>query len=230
MRAANNWLNLYFEKRKKEKGNYHEERLEDDEIVEMAFTFLNLYGTEKLFKFLYSWRPPEIIFTIVKVLVRRLIDRGKFNEVDNILEHGNQNNSIRYQYFILAVSDELLKVGRFPQKEYLQLCLILITRSRTRIPKPDYHYTRGDTIDKAIISFAEVCAFRNLSKDKILRLLKHYIPHKAPRIITSNFQREDRTTYLRALALRCILSNTLDPNFEEFSFRRINSGRKKTKV
>jgi len=61
LRAAENWLRLYFEKRKKNRDGVYNERLQDDDIVELAITRFNLFGPRGLVNFMLGWRPPEVM-------------------------------------------------------------------------------------------------------------------------------------------------------------------------
>ncbi len=208
LRAADNWLRLYFEARKKEKNNHYEDRLKDDDIVELAFARFNLFGASETVGFVLGWRPPEVTYRVARKFARRLVDAGNFDAVNEISLIGS-----RSQYLIIALAYELSEVGQFPCAEGIQPCLDLLTTSRIRIPKPSYSYE--NTITLAIVAFAEACAARNLSKAKILRVLRHYVPDKASRSVSSNFQQRERDTYLRAIALRYVLSGNLEPDFEK---------------
>jgi len=208
LRAANNWLQLYFEERKKSKDEFYQDRLEDDDIVELTFANFNLFGVSKTVDFILSWRPSEVVYRIARKFIRRLIDAGNFAAIDEILQIDS-----RSQYLIIAITNELLKVGQFPSRDSIDLCLDLLTSSRARIPKPSYSY--NDTTVSALVSFTEACAARNMSKAKIFRVLRHYVPIRASISVSSNFREKERDTYLRAVALRCVLTNNLEPNLDE---------------
>lgn len=208
LRAADNWLQLYFVECKKSKEDFHQDRLTDGDIVELAYANLNLFGASKAVDFILGWRPPEVIYRVSGKFIRRLIDAGNFDEVNEIsLQIGS-----RSQHMMIALTHELLTVGLFPDAKSMKQSLDLLTSS-TRIPKPGYSY--NDTTVSAIVSFTEACAARNLSKSKILQVLSHYIPVRAPQYISSEFQEKERDPYLRANALRYALSGNFEPNIEE---------------
>ncbi|MCP4614280.1 MAG: ATP-binding protein [Planctomycetes bacterium] len=208
LRAANNWLRLYFEEREKSEKVSYQDRLEDIDIVELTFAYFNLFGISEAVNSILSWRPPEVVYRIAQKFIRRLIDAGNFDAIDEISTIDSRN-----QYLMIALAYELLAVGRFPRANSMERCLDLLTTSRARIPKP--RYSHGDTTLFALLSFIEACAARNLPKVKILRVLRHYVPVRAPRYISSDIQYEARNTYLRAVALRCVLSGNLEPNLDE---------------
>jgi hypothetical protein len=208
LRAANNWLRLYFDEREKSDKKHPQERLKNDDIVELVFTRFNLFGVSKAVDFILSWKPPQVIYRITQEFIRRLIDAGNFDAIDEISLAGSRN-----QYLMIALAFELSKVARFPSADSLELCLTLLTTNRARIPKPNYSYK--DTTLSAVVSFVEACIIRELSKKKVLRVLRHYIPIRASRSVSDTFQSEERDAYLRATALRCVLSDNLKPNLDE---------------
>jgi len=208
LRAAINWLHLYFDERKKSKGNFHKDKLEDDDIVELIFAYYNLHGASKAIEYLLSWTPKNVAFRIGQKFIRRIIDAGKFDVIDEILQLDIIN-----QYLMIAVALELLEVGRFPSGPSIERCLKSLSTKRTHIPLPDFSY--NDNTASAIISFTEACAARNLPTKLILKILNSYFPIRASRSVSSDFQDKDRNIYLRAVALRCVLSGTHEPNLEE---------------
>ena len=128
LRAAENWLRLYFEERKKNRDDIHNERLQDADIVELAITRFNLFGPRGLVDFVLGWRPPEFIFRVARLVIRRLVDSGNFSAIDEISHFGHHN-----QYLMVAIADELIAVGRYPQKKVLGQSLNLLTKKRSRI-------------------------------------------------------------------------------------------------
>jgi hypothetical protein len=212
LRSAENWLRLYFEERKKDKTNHFEYHLKDDDIVELAFAHFNLYGVPRLVTFILGWRPPEVIFPIVKKFVKRLVDANNLTVIDEISQVDFRSNSVRYQYLVIAIADELLEIAQLPNIEAMQACLDLLATKRTRIPKPRYFF--NDLTISALVSFLEACAARKLSKAKILRVLRHYVPIRASRSVSSRFQMGERSGYLRAAALRCVLEDNAEPDLD----------------
>lgn len=208
MRAAFNWLHIYFEERKKEEVKFHHNKLTDEDIAEFLFAYYNLYGVSKALDFILSWKPPSLIYRVTKKFIRRLIDANNFDAINEILQF-----DIRSQYLMLAITQELLEVGRFPYSSSMEQCLDLMANKRTRIRIPDFPYE--DTTDLAVVAFAEACAAKGLPHKKILRVLRHYFPVRAPSSIASNFLEKDRTTYLRVVALRCVFSGIIDPKLDD---------------
>jgi len=132
LRAAHNWLRSYFEERKKQKQDMHnDERLKDEDIVELALAHFHLSGPRSLVEFILSWRPPDVIFRVSRLFIRRLVDAGNFLEIDQI-----SRLSCRRLYFMIAITEELMPVGRVPPADAMGQCLDLVIHKRTRIRKP----------------------------------------------------------------------------------------------
>lgn len=209
LRSAHNWLRHYFEEREKDKTHRHEERLKDEDIVELAFAHLNLFGAQKCVDYIASWRPPDVSFRVAKLLVSRLIDAGQFVTIDEMAELGCRNI-----YLMLAIADELVAVGKFPPINALQNSLVLLGHSRTRIKKSKYNW-RENSLSFAIVSFAEACAASGLSFSNIQRILKHYLSTRATSPIYSDHaDSKERSLFVRSAALKALLSGNLQPDFK----------------
>lgn len=221
LRSAKNWLRIYFEEHKKSNEEFQQERLKDEDIVELTHAYFNLFGTGKTIDFILSWHPPDVVYRIAKKFFRRLIDIGNFGAITEISLIDS-----RSQYLMLALVHELIEVGHFPRAESLEQCLDMLTTSRARIPKPVDSY--NDTILSSIVAFSEACAARKLAKEKILRVLRHYIPIRASRSVSSHYQKRDRDTYLRAIALKSVLSGCLEPSLEELIPEGFIKGKQKS--
>ncbi|MCA9964050.1 MAG: hypothetical protein KC423_07400 [Anaerolineales bacterium] len=209
LRAAENWLHLYIQERDKNKDAHHQDLLQIDHLVELAFAHYNLFGVEGVVGFIVRWRPPHVVYYIASLFIRKLVDAGHFDVIDQISQSGSRN-----QYLMIAVAYELGKVGRFPSSDSLHDCLSLLTTKRSRIKKPRY-YSYDDTIPLALVSFAEACAARGLSRRQILRVLKHYFPERASKSVSGPYQEKERSCYLRAVALKSALSDHLELNWED---------------
>ncbi|MCQ8183489.1 hypothetical protein NP603_20425 [Methylomonas sp. SURF-1] len=211
LRSAHNWLNNYFDEREKDKTHRHEERLKDEDIVELAFAHLNLFGAQKCVNHIASWRPPDVGFRVTKLLVSRLIDAGQFVTIDEIAELGCRNI-----YIMLAIADELVAVGKLPPIKALQNSLVLLGHSRTRIKKTKASsHWREKSLHFAIVSFAEACAASGLCFSNIQRVLKHYLPTTATYPIYSDHaDSEERRLFVRSTALKALLSGNLQPDLK----------------
>ncbi len=211
LRSAHNWLRHYFEERKKDKTHRHEERLKDEDIVELAFAHLNLFGAHKCINYIASWSPPDVGFRVTRLLVSRLIDAGQFVTINEIAELGCRN-----LYLMLAIADELIAVGKFPPIEALQNSLVLLGHSRTRLKQEKHeYYGRENSLRFAIVSFAEACIASGLCFTHIQRILRHYLPTSATYPLYSDHgDSKERSVFARSTALKAVLSGNLQPDLK----------------
>jgi hypothetical protein len=221
LRAASNWLSLYFEEHRDNKEQLHEvERLTDNDIVEMATAHFRLYGTEKLVDFILSWRPPEVIFRVTRLFIKRFVDAGDFTTVDEISHLGCRN-----QYLMIAVADELIAVGKFPPIDAMRVCLALLIHKQSRISKPTEYWAEQAYLS-AIISFAEASSAVGLSRTKILRLLKHYFPQRGSRLVSMDYHDGERHLFLRGTALRFTILGDFEPDIESLIPKKLLEDKK----
>jgi hypothetical protein len=204
LRAAHRWLTIYFDERNKrakaeKERSFHPEELHDSDIAELSWARLNLSGPEDTVKFLTSWSPPEFVFRVTRLLIRRLIDAARFGEIDQIAALGARNI-----YLMLAVADELAAVARFPEKRVLRHSLDLLAAKRTRLPKPEPHLAE-DLITPAILSLLEASAARRLSRKKIQSALRLHASAVASRSVGSRSREESRREFLRGVALKATI-------------------------
>jgi hypothetical protein len=200
LRAALNWLHIYFVESKKNKDRYHHDGVNDEDLVELAYAHLNLHGVDRVFNFLSSFTPKEAIFRVVQNLARRLIDLGRFEEIDEFL-----NVSRRQVYFTVALTSELGKIGKFPSKSTLENGLDFLCHHRTRISQPE-RFSSDERLMPAILAFTEACLFYEMASEKILRILKYYFPEKASKMVSDSHFPEHRTIFLKVLAIRAMLT------------------------
>ena len=208
LRAAHKWLHIYFAERdklnKRTEPQLKEDKLKDEDLVEFATAYHNLFGTRTVVGFLLNWKPPEVVFRVTRLFISRLVDAGKFDEIDQIALAGSKN-----PYLTIAIADELISVGRFAPKRSLARSLNLLIKPRTRIPKPTNYY--ADRITPAIVSFAEACAARKFPRKKIRALLDTYTYAVADTSIGRDYDQGVRKLFFRAAALRAVLCGLNNP-------------------
>ncbi len=208
LRSAENWLRSYFEESRKKENDFNNEKLKDMEIVELAFTHFNLFGPDGMVNFILGWQPPEVIFRVTKQIIRRFVDTGDFVAIDTISKLGCKN-----QYFMIGVANELIVVGQFPPAVALDKCLEVINHKKNCISKSRSAWDEN-AINLAIISFIETCSAAKLNSAKILQVLNNYFPQRASRSVSSEIQHLERNIFLRATALRGLLSDSIETDIE----------------
>lgn len=212
-RSARNWLKVYFEERDKEDQNHQQEKLTEQDVLELVFTELNLSGPNEAVAYLIRWSPPEVIYSATKGLVQRLVDWGSFDLIESITTHARDN-----PYVMLALTSELLRVGRTPSRESLGKCLDILTQDSSRIPDQhdSGHYKRSSGMSSAIAAFAEACAIQKLPARKILSFIRLYLPQEANNSTGSDFAERERHVFFRGVSLIAALSNRVNPKPERW--------------
>lgn len=207
LRAARKWLTIFFEERAKqdEHSQFHE-RLQDADLAEMAWAHFNLSGAGELAAFLIGWKPPQVTLRLSRLVVRRLVDAARFEEIDKLAMHGRKN-----AFLILAVANELESVAQFPPEKALKPTLTLLARKGLKKPE---ECSYEDNTTPAIVSFCEACVARGLTNAKILAVLEYYTETHANASVGRDYEEKARKTFLRGVALRAVLNGTGEPNPE----------------
>ncbi|MFD2943270.1 hypothetical protein [Flavobacterium notoginsengisoli] len=198
-RSAINWIQIYYEEHKKRKEKYHRSEVSERDVTELAYACFNIYGEQECVALLNRFKPKTFIFSVVMNLAKRLIDQGNFAAVDSFLQYSRLE-----PYYIIAIADELLKVGRYPQKNDLEDCLKMLASASKRIKMKGRFY-ENEAIVTAVISFLEVAIHRGLPAVKIRGVLEHYMPQKAGRMVSNENQFAERSVFLRATALKNLI-------------------------
>jgi len=208
LRAAIRWLEIYYNERAKDKLRKYEDELDDKDILELAFAIYSIFGVKKCVQFLKDFTSKEWKFGIVQNFTKRLIDSGSFEAVNDFLQNCKDD-----AYFTVAVTSELISIGSFPEKSIVEACLDLLCSSKKRIVKPVG--IGNDNILPSIVSFAETCLYHELSSQKIFKILAYYIPIKATQSVSSTYSSTKRALFLKALAIRKILSGEEEVDIRE---------------
>jgi hypothetical protein len=207
LKAAEHWLRIYFEERKKDKTSYDNDDLDVEDVVELAFIHYNLFGIHNCVKFILSMRPTEVIYRIASQFVKRFVDAGNFEPIYNISEIGFKD-----QQLIIAIAHQLLAVGKYPTVNALESTLKKLSANNSKQIKQNINYL--DTTFTALMSFLEACVAKGLSEKTILKVLNRYFPKNSPSGIYKEYFEKERYNYLRAVALRSILTNNNKINIE----------------
>ncbi|MBB1411496.1 hypothetical protein [Pseudoalteromonas sp. SG44-17] len=212
-RSAEHWLRRYFNKRAnaKEEEERFSDKLDDIEIIELACAQYRINGREKCSDFLLSWKPPSCIFRITSKFIERLVDAGKFEDIELIASYGISNSS-----FILAITSELMKVGKTPPKPCLTRCLNQIINPKSRLDRP-YDISENNYTVDSYLSFFEACLIHQLPLKNIRRGLNYYYEFPNLYRISDDHQYKGaRENFLRYLSIQAVIKNDFELNFENF--------------
>lgn len=210
LRSGVNWLRIALEEirsRKKEERP-SEERITKQDILEVAYAMLNLDGADACIGFLNRLNP-EFVFGVLQRFTARLMDEGRFDEIDQLLQSGKS-----HVYNTVAIVSNLMQLGKIPDRAVVNIALDLLCHPKARMKKPQaYHFDH--VIPEAIVTFADCCVALHLPPEKILRVLRHYIPIRASRTVGNEHLSDDRHIFLKALSIRMMLSGLQEPDFDE---------------
>lgn len=211
LRSAENWLQLHFEERKTHKErefDFPHGALQDEDIVELTNAHYNLFGPESAAHYMLNWTPDEVIHNVARKFIRRLVDVGDFDAIDKMASLGAVS-----PFLLIALNHEVMQVGKVPDGNILKRVLNRLVSHKAERPKPTYSY--HDIILEDMVTFLEACALKHLPCKKILVLLNSYVPLRAKEGLADSFQQKEREIYCRALALRCVLKNEFEIDFNK---------------
>lgn len=198
LRMADEWLRNRSRLSQQERQR---EKIEDDDILEMATAVFNIHGAESCARNLRRWRPREVSFRVGRMLARRFVDLGRYQELDALaLAAGND------LWFVLAITLELSEVRRTPPKNVVERALHLALSPRIDIEVGGRWDHEENTV-RAVTALVETAHKLSVgATSALLAFLAHYLPASPPRGLASRHGGQ-RFPLLHAYALRAALSN-----------------------
>lgn len=190
-----NWSQLSQEEREREE-------VSDSDILEIATASFNIYGADTCANHLREWRPREVSFRVGRILAKRFIDHGRYQDLNELaLAAGND------LYLVLAIILELREIHKEPPKSAVERVLRLVLDPRVKFEVSSRWDDEVDTI-RAMTTLVEAAyKFSISTPDTLISLLTRYLPASPPRGLSSRYDKRRRFTLLRAYALRAALSN-----------------------
>jgi len=201
LRVSFEWLR-HWAKRPRDRVS-KAESVSNVDIAEMAFAELNLKGAPACAKSLRRWRARERSFEAGRRLCSRLVDAGRFEEIDEIaIEAGNDLG------LLLAINMELAAVGRLPPKVAAGRMIRLVTSRHVKIREPNHF--GGDIVVLDAVNDVVVTAvkLRLASRRVLARTVSRYMVAD-PTLLTghSATYQNRRAIVLKAICLRAALRN-----------------------
>lgn len=187
-----NWSRLTPEERK-------DEEISDQDIVELTLAHLNIHGPADGAHSLGRWRPREVSFRIGRTVARRLIDHGRFQDVETFARAAGNNLCL-----LLAVTVELREIQRTLPAEVTRRAFRLVANTRVKL-KDGHAWDDRESALNAVAALVEaglqhaVC-----TADEAAAVLSRYLPSEPPRALSSRFTKA-RFPILRAYCLRAAL-------------------------
>jgi hypothetical protein len=198
LRMAYEWLHNWSQLPRDER---QKEEVSDDDILEIATAHFNIYGATVCAKDLRGWWPRDISFRVGRLLARRFIDHGRFDELDQLALAAGNN-----LFLVLGITVELREVHRTPPKTAIERALRLVMSPRIKLKEDDHWSREGNTL-QALTALVEAAYKLSLATNEVLAtLLTRYLPTAPPRGLFSRYGKQ-RFPLLRAYALRAELLN-----------------------
>ncbi|MET3479460.1 AVAST type 3 anti-phage nuclease/ATPase Avs3a [Variovorax atrisoli] len=196
LRMAMDWLYSWARRPEDER---HDERVDRADMAELAMAHLRLQGAKQAVRFLSEWKPRHIAFESSKLLARRLIDLGQYEQVDSLsIEAGNN------VWILLGLAVEAATIQHSLPAGPLSRLLRLLADRRVRLEEPTEWNSRWDVLDA--VRSAINLALRTLPQEATTwsAILRRYLPETPPSVMSDRFG-ADRTPLLRAYALEAAL-------------------------
>jgi hypothetical protein len=196
LRMAHEWL----QNRSRLPNNEREKKeISDQDVVELTLAHLNIHGAIDAVESLGYWRPREVSYRVGRIVVRRLIDHGRWSDIDEVALASKKNLCLA-----LAIATELREVNRTPPDETTQHAFRQLSKIRV-----DPGNRRGWDISEAALNAVTALVEAALKKslcthrDAVV-MLARYLPAEPPRGLASRFSKA-RFPLLRAYCLRAAL-------------------------
>ncbi|QGM99706.1 AVAST type 3 anti-phage nuclease/ATPase Avs3a [Methylocystis parvus] len=187
-----NWARLTPEERKKEE-------ISDEDIVELTLAHLNIHGPADAAESLRGWKPREVSYRVGRPVIRRLIDHGRWSDVDELTRTSGNNLCL-----VLAVAAELRDVHKTPPNEVTEQAFRQLLKHRIKLSNRNGWDDNEAALD-AVTAVVEATLKKSLcTQSDAAVLLARYLPAEPPRGLASRFSKA-RFPLLRAYCLRAAL-------------------------
>lgn len=122
LRMAFDWLLNWSALSPEEKES---ERVDADDIAEVAMAEFNLHGPTACARYLRRWKPHVLSFRVGRILARRFVDCVRYRDLDELADAGKRDLRL-----VLAILLELRQVHRNPPKTVVQRILYAVLDGR----------------------------------------------------------------------------------------------------
>lgn len=216
LKSAEEFLQLYFDERKRTEKSYHHEKLDNNDIFAFILTTYNNWGLERTIPMILSWSPKWLVFELSRRLSSYLIDVSKIDEVYAFL-----NKVIDNIYCVLAIGLELDKIGITYDNSLLQC--IIANEEIDSILMPQYYMLNA--IEAApMLSLITLCEKALVAGHNVMcqNIVDKIFSCIGPSDFFSDFENLKRGVVLRAIAVKI----QLQPDFDFFSHEHFGNENK----
>lgn len=198
LRMALDWLESWA-RRPRDDRRERSETVDHDDRVTLAYALLRLRGAGPAATFLRRWTHRPFGFVAGRLLARRLIDLGRFEDVQ-ALGVGARNNV----WLLLAVAFELRNAGRTLAEGPLERLLRLLSFKRLKLQEVDEYSDPWPTLQAITAAIESAAVTRPRRFDAWAEILDRFLPAKPPHDLSARFG-YGKPALLRAYALKAAL-------------------------
>lgn len=194
-----NWSKLPEDKKDKE-------RVSRKDIANVIWAVLNINGVKSCAVALREWSPKSLSYDVGRVLAQRLIDQGRYKELEDLSIAAGNNF-----YLILAINQELREVHKAIPQKAVERCYKFVNR---------VHLKLGNQLDstdyqglQAITALVESAYIHSITSNQNLAdLLTRYLPKTPPPSLSSRYgTTANKSVLLWAYVLRgCLLNRSVE--------------------
>jgi len=185
-----NWSKLSAEERK-------EEPVTDEDRATMTIAHLNIHGAASAANSLRRWSPRSISFTTGRIVAKRLLDHGRYQQLDELAVAAGNDLGL-----VLALAEEARNLNRLLPMEPIERIFKLLARPQTQATQGTPKSAPALSALVAVIETAYCHGICNATEAS--NLIERHLPPEAPTHLSSRFGGSP-TPYLRACALHAAL-------------------------
>lgn len=195
LRMAEEWLRNWSKLTPKERD---EERVSDEDRAVMAMAHFGIHGAKPAAHSLRVWRPRELSYTAGRILARRFLDHGRYDDLDELAVASDNDLGL-----ILAIAVEARNLHRLLPKEAAVRGFKLLADRRIKVEDLE---SPGELALSAVTAMVETAYLHGLCNANAGKdLLERYLPETPPYGLASRHSGL-RAPYMRAYALRAALA------------------------
>lgn len=200
LRSALSWMQAWTRLPVELRGNHH---IKPDDIAESALGVLNTEGPQQCVDYFARWQPADVVFHPGRIVAQRLIDSGRNDELNCLLEASGD-----LEYLQLAVTAEAAHADVLLNSSGTSVAIATLRHQIEPLEFPSGGYGEPNHAIAAIVG-ALVSAKRHQLIDdaSALNILNLYLPVDAPRGIESRTGNA-RLITLKGWALQALLQGT----------------------
>lgn len=196
LRMANDWLNAWS---RRPNSVRHDEEVTERDVAEIALAALRVKGAKSAARFLRGWTPRHFTLDAGETLGRRLVDLGRFDQLDALAAAAGSD-----VWLILGLASSATAVGHTLPAAALERALRLLADRRVTL-SPSQRWQREWALLDGICATVEIgLQVLPSQPDSWAGVLRRYLPASPPSALARQHG-FDRSPVLRAYCLEAAL-------------------------